>query len=169
MPSLHNHLCTHPPRQSSSAPSPYLPNLGVRFTMRLSGPPQYGLIAAGGRATSVSAKSLGACFGTTAGLSDQATPGERRLAGSDEKQTHYSSAQRERGRETSPTSHLSCFSRFGHSGFLLFILLLFAHSSHLSLSCTPLFDLELLTIPSVFLSCCSLSASAPRTSRIMLS
>jgi hypothetical protein len=39
----------------------------------------------------------------------------------------------------------------------------------LSLSRTPLFDLELLTIPSVFLSCCSLSASAPRTSRIMLS
>jgi len=65
MTDLHNHICTHPPRQSSSAPSPYLPYLCVRFTMRLSGPPQYGLIAAGGRATSVSAKSLGVCFGTT--------------------------------------------------------------------------------------------------------
>ncbi|PSS28389.1 hypothetical protein M430DRAFT_269820, partial [Amorphotheca resinae ATCC 22711] len=47
-----------------------------------------------------------------AGLSDQATPGERRLAGSDEKQTHYST-ERERERErnftdlSSLVSHLS--------------------------------------------------------------
>jgi hypothetical protein len=167
MPDLHNHLCTHPPRQSSSAPSPYLPYLGVRFTMRLSGPPQYGLIAAGGRATSVSAKSLGVCFGTTPAYLIKPPPESDDSLVPTRNRRIILLSERERGRETSPTSHLSSLiSRFGHSGFLLF--LLFAHS-HLLLSRTPLFDLELLTIPSVFLSCCSLSASAPRTSRIMLS
>jgi len=160
---------TPPPRQSSSAPSPYLPNLGVCFTMRLSGPPQYGLIAAGGRATSVSAKSLGVCFGTTPAYLIKPPPESDDSLVPTRNRRIILLSEREKG-EKLHRPLISRLSRFGHSGFLLlFLILLFAHSSHLSLSRTPLFDLELLTIPSVFLSCCSLSASAPRTSRIMLS
>lgn len=99
-----------------------------------------------------------------AGLSDQATPGERRLAGSDEKQTHYSTEREREGRETSPTS------RFGHSGFLL---LLLSSSSPILLTCRCLVPHYSTLDFSPFLqsSCLVvlLSASAPRTSRIMLS